>query len=229
MEQEFSAQDYSTSNFDFGTMMDQPGEFALDVVMEEDAKSVKKDSRGFIIAGLLSVLAGAGIIIAANVDLTLQNLLPYFIGGGIAALGYGMIKAFRKVFSRKKLNLPSLTLKRKVQKQSTSTFQQTRNQPNFTASTAANAARTSFQSAKSAAKAAASTVMEAQKGKKLGKSYQNKVFMGVASGLAEYAGVNPGLIRLVFIFSFFFSAGLVALLYGFLGIVLPQKSPNTTR
>lgn len=224
MEQEFTIQDsFDNSSFDFGVMMDQPGDFAIDVVAEEDPKSVKKDSTGFVIAGLLSILAGAGIIVAANADLGFKQLLPYFIGGGIAALGFGLVKAFRKVFSRRKLNLPSLTLRRKVQRQ-----EPTRTIPNFNSSQSTVASK--FQKANAAAHAALesakATYAEASKGKKLGKSFTNKVFMGVASGLAEYAGVNAAFIRMLFVMAFFFSAGLVTILYIFLGIVLPQKKPN---
>lgn len=235
MEQEYPIQDlFDDSSFDFGMLMDQPGDFAVDVVAEEDPKSVKRDSSNFLVTGILSMLAGAGIIVAANMDMGFKQLLPYLIGAGIGALGFGLIRAFRRVFSKRKLNLPSLKLQRKVLRSESnqsrgfqSAAQTPNSAPNF---------QSQFQRAKAAANAAAAAASQsfkdypqASKGKKLGKSYQNKVFMGVASGLAEYAGVNSALIRMIFVMGFFFSAGLITLLYIFLGIVLPQKSPTYGR
>lgn len=88
-----------------------------DIVQEEEPVQLKRDNRAFAIAGGLSILAGAGIFLASNFGLGLTALVPAMIGTGIAALGFGVVKAFRKIFRKKNLNLPSLQIRRKTERQ----------------------------------------------------------------------------------------------------------------
>ncbi len=57
--------------------------------------------------------------------------------------------------------------------------------------------------------------------KRLTKSESNKVIFGVCSGLAEYAGVSTGLMRIAFILAFFFSGGAMIFPYLVLTFALP--------
>lgn len=211
MEQEISTDD-TFQEFDFYSLIDSPGEVSVDVVQESDPKAIKRDSSGFIIAGLLSLLAGVGLIAVTNFNIGLTQALPYLIGAGIAGLGFGLIKGFRRIFRRKNLNLPSLTLRRKVRpktqntQNSTGSQSQSRNKANV---------KQKFREK-----------VEAFKGKRLQKSLKNKVIMGVAGGLAEYSGISVGLVRLLFLMAFFFSGGIIAVIYFILGFVLPTEEPQ---
>lgn len=212
----FSDTDASSINsVDFYDLMDTPGMINLEVVKEEDEKSVKRDSRGFLIAGILSMLAGAGIMVATNLNFGWMDLIPILITGGIAALGFGLIKGFRKIFRRKNLNLPSLKLLRKVKPKTDPKFQVNR-----------RGVRGPLNKTYKNSKEAIREIQEAFKGKRLGKSFYNKVFMGVAGGLAEYAGINASLVRLFFIIAFFVSGGTVAIIYILLGLLLPENTPD---
>jgi phage shock protein C len=58
--------------------------------------------------------------------------------------------------------------------------------------------------------------------KKLYRTTSNRVFAGVAGGLAEYFGVNPTLVRIAFILVFFLGGG-GAFAYFLLWILTPRK------
>ena len=47
--------------------------------------------------------------------------------------------------------------------------------------------------------------------------------MGVCSGVADYFSVSTLLVRIAFFISLFFSAGIMILLYLFLGFLLPER------
>ena len=57
--------------------------------------------------------------------------------------------------------------------------------------------------------------------KKLTKSRQQRVWGGVAGGLAEYFNIDPVLVRILFIF-FTFSGGAALFLYIALLIIMPE-------
>jgi len=149
-----------------------------DLVREEDPKALARDNNGFVIAGLLGLVAGAGLMVATNTGGTFHPIFPAFLVAGVGAGLFGLSKAYLKIFRKKKLSLPSLTVKRKVVKNT-----------------------------------APAMVAETFKSRKLRKSFRNKVFMGVADGLARYLGKSPALIRLLFIMAFFFSGGMISILY----------------
>lgn len=56
--------------------------------------------------------------------------------------------------------------------------------------------------------------------KQLKKSQKNKVFFGVAGGIAEFAGIPPTVMRLIFILAFFFTGGAVVFPYFLLAIFM---------
>ncbi|RNC84763.1 MAG: PspC domain-containing protein [Balneola sp.] len=57
---------------------------------------------------------------------------------------------------------------------------------------------------------------------KLRKSKKDKMIAGVCSGLAEYLGWDPTIVRILFIGAAFFSYGSPVLIYFILAIVMPD-------
>lgn len=64
-----------------------------------------------------------------------------------------------------------------------------------------------------------------QKDKRIFRSAKNRVFLGVAGGLAEYFEIDPLLIRVIFIVLTFFS-GLGIIFYIVLVILIPAEKPT---
>ncbi len=66
--------------------------------------------------------------------------------------------------------------------------------------------------------------------KRLYRSRENRMIAGIAGGLAEYFGVDPVLIRLIWIISIFFGgAGIFAYLIGWLIIPEGNNGPEQQR
>jgi len=61
------------------------------------------------------------------------------------------------------------------------------------------------------------------KGKKLLRSKKNRVIAGVCGGIGEYLGIDPTLIRLVWILFTLLSAGAGILAYIISWIIIPEK------
>ena len=59
--------------------------------------------------------------------------------------------------------------------------------------------------------------------KKLYKSKKDRIFLGVCGGIGEYLGIDPVLIRLIFIFSILFLGPLSVLLYIICALVIPEE------
>ncbi|MEM7036612.1 MAG: PspC domain-containing protein [Bacteroidota bacterium] len=95
------------------------GETDLDFVREEAPAQFKKDNRAFTIAGVVSLVAGTalfvGSMLPAGIKAEFANFVPIALGAGVVGLGFGMLKAFRKIFRRGNLNLPSLQVRRKIE------------------------------------------------------------------------------------------------------------------
>lgn len=180
----------------------------LEMIREENPTELTRDNRGFLIAGVISALAGVGLFLGMNAGalglsslMPSENWIPAVVMGGVAALGYGLIKGFRKVFRRKNLNLPSLQIRRKTPKSIEARRQQS------------TAPRTRTFSASEAYRP----------NNKLAKSKSDKVFLGVAGGLAKHSGISSSLIRLAFIAAFAITGGSAALIYMALGLFLPNE------
>ncbi|PIQ08437.1 MAG: hypothetical protein COW71_11860 [Ignavibacteriales bacterium CG18_big_fil_WC_8_21_14_2_50_31_20] len=56
----------------------------------------------------------------------------------------------------------------------------------------------------------------------ISRSRQNRIFGGVASGLANYLSIDPVIVRILFVISVFFS-GIGILLYLIMWIVIPEE------
>lgn len=61
--------------------------------------------------------------------------------------------------------------------------------------------------------------------KRLYKSHTNKVFAGICGGLGEYLGVDPVLLRLIWLLMVIFSGVFPGLLAYFLAIFIIPKKP----
>jgi len=70
-------------------------------------------------------------------------------------------------------------------------------------------------------------VAPAQTPKKLTKSATDKVFFGVAAGIAEYLSIDPVLIRLLFVI-LAISGGSGVLIYLVLGLIVPEAASTAT-
>ncbi len=60
-------------------------------------------------------------------------------------------------------------------------------------------------------------------GGRLARNAEGKVFAGVLSGIAEYTGANPKVVRALFVVATLLSAGIVAIGYLLLWMLLPAK------
>lgn len=65
--------------------------------------------------------------------------------------------------------------------------------------------------------------------KRLVRSQDDKMFLGVASGIADYIGIDPVIVRLVFVLlTFFHGWGLI--LYFVMAIIMPvEESPISAK
>lgn len=60
--------------------------------------------------------------------------------------------------------------------------------------------------------------------KKLLRSKTNKLICGVCGGVAEYFGIDPTVIRVLWAIAAFFSFGMAALAYVVCAIIIPLES-----
>ncbi len=59
--------------------------------------------------------------------------------------------------------------------------------------------------------------------KKLYRSRDNKVFMGLAGGLGKYFSVDPVVVRIVLVILEFATAGLLIFFYFIIGLFVPKE------
>ncbi len=59
--------------------------------------------------------------------------------------------------------------------------------------------------------------------KKLTRSLSDRMFAGVCAGLAEYLGMDPTVIRLIFVLLFFVSGPGILLAYLIMMIIVPEE------
>lgn len=166
--------------------------------IKNEEKKLKRNSAIFTAMGLVALIGAAGLFLVTNPvpGLGLGGLLAGLAIGGAAAIGVGAVNLFRKAIGKPTLRFPKLKLLRK----SMDTGKVETGMKPFTET----------------------TYMK----KKLAKSDSDRVFFGVAGGLAEFAGVSPTLIRALFVAAFFFSVGSVTLGYFALALLMPIFKKN---
>ncbi|MDX2286562.1 MAG: PspC domain-containing protein [Bacteroidia bacterium] len=190
------------------------------VLMYDDIEKIRdmeqemeKDQSGKLgSAGLMAFLAGASLIALTFASTLISPDLMEFLRTialpviGFGALGYGLIKTLRMVFRQKLLNFPALNVYRKTRSNPTGAAEATAGTFNQ------NQARYQRRYA------------QQQQGRKtLRRSRTNRVFSGVAGGIAEMTGVSAALVRFAFIAAMPFAAPAPIFLYLLLSIVLPAN------
>ncbi|HXF85220.1 MAG TPA: PspC domain-containing protein [Anaerolineales bacterium] len=60
--------------------------------------------------------------------------------------------------------------------------------------------------------------------KQLTRSTSNRMIAGVCAGLGEYFGIDPTIVRLLFILAFFTGFGGIAIVYLIMALVIPEQS-----
>jgi phage shock protein PspC (stress-responsive transcriptional regulator) len=195
---------------------------------EEEAERNENDKLSF--AGMMALVAGIsmvavgllGYLIPSDIIQLLQTALPVV---GFGALGYGFYKILKLAFRKKELEFPTLNVYRKTKQKA----RPASNAASEGATRTRTRARTTSQTSTDPREAYRTrtyrrrtrTTTSKQK-KTLSRSRINRVFSGVAGGLAEYTGVSANLIRFGFIISMFMTAGFpVIFIYLLLSIILP--------
>ncbi|MEM0999776.1 MAG: PspC domain-containing protein [Bacteroidota bacterium] len=170
------------------------------LIGEADPKVLSRDTRAFSWAGMAALASGIAIFIATNFGfMGMKDFLPFIVATGIVALGVGLMKGFRRILGRRRLNLPRLQVRRKTKK---------RVQPSVT---------------REIPQVQQVVTPPRRRSRKwsLTKSSTDSVIMGVCGGLAESSGINSALVRLLFIAAFAMTGGSAAVVYFLLGAFLP--------
>jgi phage shock protein PspC (stress-responsive transcriptional regulator) len=186
----------------------------VEKIREIEEEAEKDQNSKLSSAGMMAFLAGATLLASAVFSGLLQGISPELFGFlqniglpiiGFGALGYGMVKMLRMVFRQKLLNFPALNVYRKTKVNPAEEYAAQQN-PNYRATQQRR-----------------SRVYQPDARKTMRRSRNNRVFSGVAGGIAEYTGVPPALIRFGFIASLFMAFPLPVFVYLMLSIVLPAN------
>ena len=195
----------------------------LERIRELEQEEEKTQNNKLSFAGMMSLIAGVALMVVAIVAGVGGNL-PYelmeflavafqFIGFG--ALGYGVYKMLKLIF-RKELNFPALNVYRK-----------TRPAAKAAAATSAGEIEIERKGSYTRNKETSRPRRKArsrssQSEKILLRSRKNRVFSGLAGGIAEYLGIPAPLVRLGLILSIFVG-GAPIFIYLLLSIVIPPN------
>ena len=60
--------------------------------------------------------------------------------------------------------------------------------------------------------------------KQLTRSTSNRMIAGVCAGLGDYLGIDPTIVRLLFVLAFFTGFGGIAIVYLLMAIVVPEQT-----
>ncbi|MEZ4847627.1 MAG: PspC domain-containing protein [Bacteroidia bacterium] len=217
--------------FDTSLMYDD-----IEKIREREEEEEKDQNSKLGSAGMMALTAGVALLLtgifqtAIPLDFTeaLMTILPII---GYGALGYGFFKTMKLAFREKELNFPALNVYRKTKPVPPPVKEETSERTfGRTTSTSRN---TNTQSNTRYQRRPRTYQRSNQKKKSLRRSRSNRVFSGVAGGIAEYAGISPALIRFAFIASLFMSGMMSIFVYLLLSIVLPTNfdtpEPSTSR
>jgi len=211
--------------------------------IREREEEEEKDQNGKIgSAGLMAFIAGASLLATGLVAGSLGAFpqLMEFLSNfalpviGFGALGYGFYKTLKLAFRQKELNFPALNVYRKTRPVAASSSRAETERESTR--TARNTRTYTTENARARARARqARTYRRTSKRKVLRRSRTNRVFSGVAGGIAEYLGVSSALVRFALIAASFVAFGFVPMfLYLLFSIVLPANydefdEPRTRR
>ncbi|MEL6672273.1 MAG: PspC domain-containing protein [Bacteroidota bacterium] len=204
--------------FDTSLMYDD-----IEKIREREEEEEKDQNTKLGSAGMMALIAGAGLMLATVFGGQLdfirdfwEVIVPVLSVIGYGALGYGFYKTMKLAFRQKELNFPALNVYRKTKPvpppvKEERTRARTRNR------------NTERQRGNYEYTRRARTYSRPSQQRGLRRSRTNRVFSGVAGGIAEYFGISPALIRFGFVASLFPSGGASIFLYLLLSIVLPAN------
>lgn len=207
--------------FDTSLMYDD-----IEKIREREEEEEKDQNSKLGSAGMMAFFAGAALLTTGI--LSSMGLIPFGLAEflksaalpviGFGALGYGFYKTLKLAFRQKELNFPALNVYRKTKpvsapkpktKAKSEESQKSRSREN-------TANQTGYQRR-------TRTYRRTSERKSLRRSRTNRVFSGVAGGIAEYVGISAALIRFAFIAGMFMSGGMSVFIYLLLSIVLPAN------
>lgn len=181
-------------------------------------------------AGMMALVAGAGLLLAtifseigfvSDFFEAITVILPAI---GFGALGYGLIKTIQMAFRQKELNFPALNVYRKTRPSASANGEAGEERARtYRGSRTRYAEREREQGRYRYQRRSATRQYQASSKKTLQRSRVERVFSGVAGGIAKYTGVSAALIRFAFIFSIPVTSGMSIFLYLLLSIILPTN------
>ncbi|MEZ4774884.1 MAG: PspC domain-containing protein [Bacteroidia bacterium] len=196
-------------DFDTSLMYDD-----IEKIREREEDEEKDQNSKLGSAGMMALIAGAGLLmvgafqwaIPGDFIEALNAILPII---GYGALGYGFFKTMKLAFRDKELNFPALNVYRKTKPVPPPVNEE--------------AARTQNTNSNTRYQRRSRTYDRPGQKKVLRRSRTNRVFSGVAGGIAEYMGISAALIRFAFIAGLFMGIGMPIFIYLLLSIVLPAN------
>ncbi len=204
---------------------------------EQEQERTENDKLSF--AGMMSLVAGisliaVGIFGSALGGNIIEFLMPALQVVGFGALGYGFYKTLKLAFRKKELDFPDLNVYRKSkprQRPASASARTGRTRPTSASAAAARSGeRAEYQDRERTyrrRRRRTRTTSQQQK-KTLSRSRVNRVFSGVAGGIAEYTGVSSALIRFALVAGTFMTGGFPFIfIYLLLSIVLPTDYDST--
>lgn len=227
--------------FDTSLMYDD-----IEKIRELEEEEEKDQNAKLGSAGAMALIAGGGLLslgLLSGMGIALGDLGQFMQVAltiiGFGSLGYGFFKTLSLAFRQKELNFPALNVYRKTRPvgssaKNTSSGANTRTKPSQESREESRNKRTRQQTENPYERARQRgtyrreqrTYRRAETGRKaLRRSRTNRVFSGVAGGIAEYAGISPALVRFAFIASFFmpFLVAMPVFVYLLLSIVIPNN------
>ncbi|MEL6591050.1 MAG: PspC domain-containing protein [Bacteroidota bacterium] len=227
--------------FDTSLMYDD-----IERIREMEQEEEKDQNAKLGSAGMMALIAGGGLLaigLLSGMGFAGGDLMDFMQVAltivGFGSLGYGFFKTLSLAFRQKELNFPALNVYRKTRpvnsSPKTKTNTNTRTQrPQERRETRSQQAENPYEKARQRGtyrREQQRTYRRDTTGRKaLRRSRTNRVFSGVAGGIAEYAGISPALVRFAFIASFFmpFLVAMPVFVYLLLSIVIPNNYDDFT-
>lgn len=217
----------AADEFDTSLMYDD-----IERMRDIEAEEEKEQNNKLGFAGMMALVAGVsmmavGMLAKGVVGLELYNLLMVLLPMvGIGALGYGFYKTLKLAFRQKELNFPALNVYRKTRPVAEGEVDnaRTRSRRGRTRTRDASTDTSSTQTeSRSRSRSRRKTRSYVSQKKSLRRSRTNRVFTGVAGGLAEYFGISSSLIRFALVASLLMGFGMPIFVYLLLSIIIPSN------
>ena len=208
--------------FDTSLMYDD-----IEKIREAEEEVAKDQGTQLGAAGMMALVAGAGLLVTTIFAGTVpvigdlfEALVPILSVIGYLALGYGFFKTMRLAFRKKELNFPALNVYRKTKP---APPPPPRNEEKSRSRTQDRSTENTYRSTRNRTDYRRAETYTTGRQKGLRRSRSNRVFSGVAGGIADYFGISAVLIRFAFIASLFASGGASIFVYLLLSMVLPTN------